>query len=299
MDRLAGLEVFVQVATTGSFSEAARRLGSSKSAVSKQIAGLEQRLGARLFNRTTRRLSLTAAGALLQERASLILGEFDELEQALTSAQLKPSGVLRVNVPVSFGILHIAPAIPGFLAQHPDIEIDLTLNDRFVDLVNEGYDLAVRVGELKDSTLMARPLAAVRLIVCAAPAYLARHGTPRAPADLSAHDCLCYSYQPYQQEWRFTAPDGAVHRVPVRGSLRANNGDVLLTAARQGCGIVLTPDFMAAPALASGELVPLLEDYRSRELAVHAVYPFTRHVPARVRAFIDHLVAHFAQPSWL
>lgn len=298
MDRLTALEVFLQIAATGSFTEAARRLNTSKSSVSKQIAELEQRLGVRLLNRTTRRLSLTEAGLLLQERAGQIVGEFEELEHALSSAQLKPSGLLRVNAPVSFGILHVAPTIPPFLEQHPEMEIDLTLNDRFVDLVNEGFDLAIRIGELSDSSLMARSLAAVRLIACASPGYLAKHGTPATPRDLARHNCLFYSYQPYQQEWRFTDAAGLVHRVQVRGNLRANNGDALLTAAKQGLGVVLSPDFMAAPALASGELVALLPDCLSRRLSVQAVYPFTRHVPAKVRAFIDHLVATFERPSW-
>jgi DNA-binding transcriptional LysR family regulator len=298
MDRLDALEIFLQVASTGSLSETARRLGMAKSSVSKQVAALERRFGARLFNRTTRRLSLTEAGALLEARARLIVGEFGELEQTLSSTQLKPTGTLRVNAPVSFGILHIAPAIAPFLREYPGIEIDLSLNDRFVDLVNEGYDLAVRVGQLKDSSLMARSIASVQLIPCASPAYLARHGAPAVPEDLARHNCLCYSYQPYQQEWRFTDRAGQLHRVHVQGNLRVNNGEALLTAARQGLGIVLSPDFIAAPALAAGALVSLLPDYDAQQLTVHAAYPFTRHVPAKVRCFIDYLVRYFEQTPW-
>lgn len=298
MDRLTGIEVFLQVAGAGSFSAAARQLGLSRSAVSKHVQALEQHLGARLLNRTTRRLSLTDVGASFYERAREILAELEEAEQAVTSLQAQPRGLLKVNAPLSFGILHLAPLVPEFLARYPDIEIDLSYNDRFVDLVNEGFDVAVRIGQLRDSSLLARRIAPVRILPCASPTYLAAHGTPRTPAELAGHNCLVYSYQPYAHEWRFTDAAGALHKVHVGGNLRANNGETLLSAAVQGLGIVLSPDFIAARALRAGEVVALLPEYTAPAVAVHAVYPYTRTPPAKLRAFVDFLVERLSEPEW-
>ncbi len=298
MDRLTSIQVFIQVAANGSFAAAARQLGLSRSVVSKHVQALERHLGARLLNRTTRRLSLTSAGAAYYERARDIMAELEEAEAAVTSLQAQPRGRLRINAPVSFGIQHLAPRLPAFIARYPELEIEISYNDRFVDLVNEGFDVAVRIGQLKDSSLVARRIAPVQVILCASPSYLERHGWPQQPAELSSHNCLCYSYQRYSQEWRFIDPEGGMHKVTVSGNLRANNGETLLTAAEQGLGIVQTPDFIAANALRAGKLVQLMPDYRAEPLAVHAVYPYTRHPSAKVRTFVDFLVEEFREPDW-
>src|SRR5581483_1107867 len=193
MDRLGALQAFVQVAETGSFSEAARRLRSSKSAISRQVSGLETELGARLLHRTTRSLTLTEAGRGYFERAARILADLDDADRSVSTLQAAPRGKLRVNAPMSFGFLHLAPALPDFLARYAEVEVDVIMNDRFVDLVDEGFDVAVRIGHLEDSSLVARKLAPVRRVVCASPAYLAARGTPTSPEELKAHDCLCYS----------------------------------------------------------------------------------------------------------
>lgn len=289
MDRLHSMEVFRRVAEEGGFSAAGRSLGLSKSVVSKQVQALEQHLGVRLLNRTTRRLSLTEAGQRYFERCVAILDELHDAERAVTELTANPRGKLRINVPVSFGLLHLAPLLPEFLGRYPDLEVDVTLNDRFVDLVDEGFDAAVRIARLEDSSLIARRLAPCTGWVCAAPGYLARHGTPRDPEELARHNCLIYAYARQTGEWRFTDGTGRERRVPVHGNLRANNGEVLLEAACQGQGVVLMPDFIAYRAVLDGRLQRILTDYAAMDINVYAVYPYTRHVSAKVRVFVDFL----------
>jgi len=299
MDRLSGMEVFRQVAEDGGFSAAGRSLGLSKSVVSKQVQALEQHLGVRLLNRTTRRLSLTEAGHRYLGRCVAILDELEDAERAVTELTANPRGVLRINVPVSFGLLHLSPLMPEFLRRHPDLEVEVTLNDRFVDLVDEGYDAAVRVTRLEDSTLIARRLAPCSSWLCAAPDYLARRGTPDRPEALARHNCLVYAYGRQTKEWRLTGPDGREHRVAIHGNLRANNGELLLEAAEQGEGIVLMPDFIAHRAVRDGRLQRILTGYRTPQINVYAVYPYTRHVSAKVRVFVDYLVERMGErPSW-
>lgn len=289
MDRLHSMEVFRRVAEEGGFSAAGRSLGLSKSVVSKQVQALEQHLGVRLLNRTTRRLSLTEAGQRYLERCVAILDELEDAERAVTELSANPRGILRVNVPVAFGLLHLAPLLPEFLRRYPELEMEVTLNDRFVDLVEEGFDAAVRITRLEDSTLIARRLAPCRGWICAAPAYLERRGRPQRPEELSRHNCLIYAYARQTKEWRLADAQGHEYRVPVHGKLRANNGELLLEAACQGEGIVLMPDFIAYQAVRDGRLVRLLREYTAMDINVYAVYPYTRHVSAKVRVFVDYL----------
>ncbi len=299
MDRFAAMTAFARVAETRSFSEAARRLRSSKSMVSRQIMALETDLGARLFHRTTRSLTLTEAGQGYYERVSRILADVDEANLSVSRLQAAPRGRLRVNAPMSFGVRHLAPALPDFLARHPEVEIDMTMNDRFVDLIDEGYDMAVRIGRLTDSALVARKLAPLRRVVCASPAYLAARGVPRTPADLTAHDCLSYSNMAISDEWSFVGADGKPVPVEVKGRLRVNNGDALRIAALRGLGLVTQPTFLVGADLQAGTLVGVLSDHVAQDGAVHAVYPHSRHLSPKVRAFVDFLAERFGpRPYW-
>jgi DNA-binding transcriptional LysR family regulator len=299
MDRLAAMEAFVRVAECGSFSQAARRLHASKSVVSRQVGALEAELGARLIHRTTRALTLTEAGRSYFERASRILADIEEANASVGQLQAAPRGRLRVNAPMSFGFLHLAPAAPAFLARYPDVELEMIMNDRFVDLVEEGFDVAVRIGKLDDSSLVARRLAPARRAVCGAPAYLAAHGTPASPDDLRAHQCLCYSNLSPSQDWRFVSPDGRPWSVEVKGRLHANNGDALRAAALQGFGLVNLPTFIVGRDLQAGDLVAVLDPFIPQDSAVHAVYPHARHLSPKVRAFVDFLAERCGpQPYW-
>ncbi|MBF0307326.1 MAG: LysR family transcriptional regulator [Alphaproteobacteria bacterium] len=298
MDRLTSMEVFARVVEAHGFSAAARELGVSKSAVSKIVAQTEERLGARLLNRTTRRLSPTAAGTAFYERCLRVMAEAEEAELAVTSLQAEPRGVLKLNAPMSFGILHLAPALPDFMVRFPDVTVDLTLNDRMVDLVDEGFDLAVRIARLTDSSLVARRLAPSRRVWCASPEYFARHGTPARPADLAGHDCLIYTYTTSGDEWRWRGPAGE-GSVRLKGSLRANNGQVLHAALLAGRGIAPMPTFMVGPDLRAGRLQAVLTEYEEEGASVYAVWPSARLVSTKVRVFVDFLATRFGpRPYW-
>ncbi len=299
MDRLTALEVFVKVVESQSFAAAARQLGLSPAMASKHIQALEERLGARLLNRTTRRLSLTEVGRGYYERSRQVLADLEDADRAAGDLQRAPRGRLKVNAPFSFGIRHVGPAVAAYLATYPEVSIDLDLNDRYVDILAEGVDLALRVGRLSDSSLIARRLAPIRLVAFASPAYLARHGTPRTPQELAAHNCLLYTYAATADEWRFIGPDGADAVVRVSGRLAANNGDVLLAAAVDGLGIALGPTFIAGEHVQAGKLVTLLPGYAPPEVALYAVYPPGRHLSAKLRSFVDFLAARFGEePEW-
>lgn len=299
MDRLGNMEAFVRVAEAKSFSEAARRLRSSKSLVSRQVAALETELGVRLFHRTTRSLSLTEEGRGYHAQVTRILSEIEEANMSVSQSQAAPRGRLRVSAPMSFGILHLAPAIRDFLTRYPEVELDLSLNDRYVDVVDEGFDLAIRIGRLADSSLVARRLARHRMILCASPDYLKQHGAPNDPADLKQHQCLCYSTNSLVPEWHFVTKDGKRWPVPIDGRLHANNGDVLRSAALQGLGIAYLPSFIVGPDLQAATLVSLLSEFVPTDTAIHAVYPHTRHLSPKVRAFIDFLGERFGpRPHW-
>lgn len=290
MDVLSAMRAFVAVVDTRSFAAAAERLELSRARLTKMIQDLEEHLGTRLLNRTTRRLNLTEAGAAYHERCAAILADVAEAEEVASHLTALPRGTLKLTVPVSFGILKIAPLLGGFLERHPEVSVDMTLNDRKVDLIDEGFDLAIRVGALTESGLIARRLATDQIVICAAPAYLERHGTPRVPQDLARHACLSYAYATTGDEWRFTGPAGEVS-VRIRGPLRANNGDTLRLAALSGAGIIRQPTFLVQRDLDAGRLVRLLGDYQSSELGIYAVYPTRRFLSAKVSAFIDYLSA--------
>jgi DNA-binding transcriptional LysR family regulator len=293
MDRLAALEMFVAVAETQSFSQAAQKLRLSKSVVSRQIAQLESHLGVRLLQRTTRALALTEAGQTYLEHAKQIIADVSAADMSVSTLQASPRGLLRVSAPVSFGFLHLAPALPEFLNRYHDIEMDLALNDRFVDVIDEGFDIAVRIGKLTDSRLVSRRLAPSPMVLCASPAYLARMGRPSHPHDLRTHECLCYTNIPSAHEWRFLDENGKSIHVTVRGRLHINNGDALRAAALGGLGIVIVPQLMVEADLKSGALESLLAPFMIQETAIHIVYPHARLMSPKVRAFIDFLVQRF------
>jgi DNA-binding transcriptional LysR family regulator len=300
MDRMASMAAFTKVVGAGSFSAAAREMQVSQALVTKQIQELESWLvGARLLNRTTRRLSLTEVGTAFYERAARILEAVEEAKDAAGALQTVPRGRLRINAPVSFGLLHLAPAITDFLQRFPDVSVEMLVNDRVVDLLEGEFDVGVRIGRLRDSSLIARKIAPIRLVVCAAPDYLARRGAPKTPDDLTKHDCLEYTYFESRGEWRLLDPNGKEIVVPVSGRYLANNADVLRITAIAGGGVILCPTFIVGEDLRSGRLVRLLPDYPPPEQALHALYPPGRHLSAKVRSFVDFLVARFGgEPAW-
>lgn len=297
MDRFQEMRTFVAVVDAGSFVRAADALSLSKTAVSRLVADLESRLGTRLLHRTTRRLSLTQEGELFVERCRRLLDSLDEAEAELTAHTGQAVGLLRVNVPVSFGLLHLAPLWPGFMARHPKVILDITLSDRVVDLVDEGVDVAVRIARLQASTLVSRRLASTRLVLCASPGYLQRHGRLAHPSEIAQHSVIAYTLLSMGEQWEFHGPDGPV-AVRVTPRMRTNSGDTCCAAALQDQGLVLQPSFLVAPHLASGALVEVLPQYRSIELGVYAVYPTRKHLTPKVRALIDFLVDAFRMRAW-
>jgi DNA-binding transcriptional LysR family regulator len=300
LDRITSMQVFVRVAAMGSLSAAARALSMSQTMATKHVGAIEERLGVKLLHRTTRRLTLTEAGRRYLESAERILAEVEEAEAATSADRLEVRGVLRVNAPVSFGFREVAPLLAEFTRLHPSITVDLGLNDRFVDLVEEGWDVAVRIGRLRDSTMVARRLAPCRLAVCGSPSYFAERGMPKTVADLTSHNCLGYTLSKSlgPDEWSFEV-DGRV-KVPIKGNLRVNNGDALVTAAVGGQGLIYEPTFVVGDELRAGRLIALTLDHPPLELpGVFAIYPANRHPPAKVRAFVDLLAQRFgANPPW-
>ncbi|HEY6024777.1 MAG TPA: LysR family transcriptional regulator [Pseudolabrys sp.] len=300
LDRLTGLEVFAKVASAGSFSAAGRALGMSQTMVTKHITALEARLGVKLLHRSTRRLSLTDAGRSYLEASERILTDMSAADAAVAAERVVPRGVLRLNAPVSFGERQIAPLLAEFAKAHPLVNVELGLNDRLVDLAEEGWDLAIRIGTLSESSLIARRIAPSRTAVCAAPAYLKARGTPRTVAELAQHNCLGYTLSRIAgvDRWTFGAKDDVV--VTVSGNLRANNGDALRAAAIAGQGIIYQPTFVVADALRSGALVSLTLDHPTVEFGgIYAVYLPDRNPAAKVRAFIDFIARRFTpEPPW-
>jgi len=300
LDRFTGMQVLSRVAALGSFSSAARALGMSQTMVTRHIDAIEDRLGVRLFHRTTRRLTLTEAGQAYLQAAERILAEIDEAESAASASVSEPRGTLRVNLPLAFGLRQAVPAIADFAALYPALTVDIGLTDRFIDLVEEGWDLAIRIGQLRDSSLVARKLAPIRTVICAAPAYLASAGTPRSLGELAGHNCLGYTLPTpaTADRWRF-GRSGEIE-VAVTGTFRANNGDALREAALAGIGIVYQPTFLFTDDLRAGRLVPLVLDRPLFQFAnAYAVYAPTRHVPAKVRHFVDFLAERWSgEPPW-
>jgi DNA-binding transcriptional LysR family regulator len=297
MDRFQEMRAFVAVVDAGSFVRAADALDLSKTAVSRLVGDLETRLGTRLLHRTTRKLSLTQEGEVFHERCRQLLDGVAEAEAELSAHTGEAIGQLRLNVPVTFGLLHLAPLWPAFMTLHPKVVLDVTLSDRLVDLVDEGYDLAVRIARLQVSSLVSRQLTSTRLILCASPEYLRRHGTPAHPSDLAQHAVIAYSLLAMGDQWEFEGPAGPIS-VKVAPRMRTNSGDTCCAAALQHQGIVLQPSFLVATHLASGALVEVLPQYRSIELGVYAVFPTRKHLTPKVRALIDFLVEAFRMRAW-
>ncbi len=294
MDSLEGLPVFVRTVREGSFSAAARALDLTPSAVSKQIGRLEDRLSVRLFNRTTRRLSLTEEGAAFYERAGRILADLEDAAAAVSSLRAAPRGRLRVTLPTGFGILHLLPALPDFLARYPDLEVDVDVNDRFVNLVEEGFDVGLRIGDLEDSSLIGRRLATNRRVIAAAPPYLHAKGAPQRIGELVDHNCLVYTYRAQRHDWHVVDDSDKETVVTVKGNLETNNPMILRESALAGVGLVLLPLWLIGPDLKAGRLVQVLPQYHGPDSAIRVVYPSGRHLSARVRCFVDFLVERFA-----
>lgn len=299
MRRFADLEAFIAVVEAGSFTAAAERLDIAKSAVSRRVNALEERLGVQLLRRTTRRLNLTETGKSFYEHSARIVADLEEAEAAVLQQHGELRGNLKVALPLSFGARHMDKPIAEFSRLHPRVSFDLDLNDRRIDLIAEGVDLAVRIGRLADSTLIARRLFEARTVVAASPAYLEQHGVPRTPDDLAEHRCMVYANLPDPAKWVCTDKDGVRHAVDVAVTMTASSGDFLCAAAREGLGIVLQPTFIAGESISRGELQAVLTDYQWPVTPAYAIYPPTRHLSYRVREFIDFLADYFSGvPYW-
>ncbi|TAM54124.1 MAG: LysR family transcriptional regulator [Paraburkholderia sp.] len=299
MDRLRAFEVFVTVVSRGSFTRAAAVLDTSPANVTRYVNELEAHLGARLLNRTSRSLSLTEGGETFYARCKSILDEVAETEGLVSSASVKPRGRLRVNAPVSFGIRYLAPLWPEFMQRYPEVELDVALIDRVVDIVDEGFDLAVRISRAGSTNQAARKLATSRNVLCASPAYLARSGHPATPAGLIEHRCIGYSYAATGDEWQLIDSDGKAHTVKVDCHMHTNNGDTARAAALAGHGVIRQPTFLVGNDLRAGTLVQVLPEYRLPDIDVLALYPSRRHLSAKIRAMIDFLAEAFGEvPPW-
>lgn len=297
MDRFQEMSSFVAVVDAGSFIGAANATDLSKAAISRHLNDLEHRLGVRLLHRTTRRLSLTAEGQAFYARCRELLASVQEAESEITSQSGAPSGLLRVNAPLTFGVLHLAPLWGQFADMYPKVSLDVALGDRVVDLVDEGYDLAIRITAMTNPMLVSRKLASTRVVLCASPMYLEKNGTPTHPSELASHRAVSYTYFSGRDEWEFAGPDGPVS-VHVNSCIRANNGDTCRLAALEHQGIILQPTFIIGEDLERGTLVELMPQYRSIELGIHAVYPTRKFLPLKVRRLIDFLADAFRDPPW-
>lgn len=298
MDRWSAMQSFARVVESGSFVAAAERLGTSTSSLSRQISELEQHLGARLLNRTTRRLSLTESGQAFYERTVALLGDLAEAEALVGQAAVAPRGTLRLTCSHNMAQKRVAPAIAAFVERYPDVKFEMIVSDRLIDLVDEGFDLAIRVGQVGSDRLVARRLGSMQLIACAAPQYLRARPAPSTPADLLTHNVLTYAYASTPRSFRFTDSSGKPHEVRVAtGSLHANSGDALMAAAIAGLGIICEPDFLVADALADGRLVRVLPEFEAATGEIWAVYPSRRHLSLKVRLFVDHIADSFASAA--
>ena len=298
MDKLDAMNAFTKVVATRSFAEAGRRLGLTRSAVSKAVMELERDLGARLLDRTTRRVSPTEAGLAYYERCVAILAQVEETEIQISRLHDEPKGVLKINAPMSFGMLYLAQAVADFMARHGDLNVEMTLDDRFIDPLAEGVDVTIRIGTLTDSSLIARRLAPAKRVLAAAPDYITRMGPPQDPTDLVHHRCLNYGHGTFLQRWQLTEA-GKPISVPITASLSSNNGDVLRAAALKGNGIVCLPTFMLGQDIRAGRLTVLLPANQPTDLGIYALYAPNRYLAAKTRVFIDFLVDRFGpEPEW-
>lgn len=298
MDKLDAMNAFAKVVAAGSYAEAARRLGLTRSAVSKAVMELEQLLGARLLDRTTRRVTPTEAGSAYYERCMSILADVEETELQISRLHDEPRGILKINAPMSFGILYLGDAVAEFMRSYPELRIELTLNDRFIDPLEEGVDVTVRIGALADSSLIARRLAPARLALVASPGYLQRHGMPAGPAELARHQCLAYGHMAAVHRWQLRHGAETL-TVPFSAALCSNNGEVLRASAIAGNGIAILPTFLIGPDIAAGRLQPILTDYPPMDLGIFALYAPNRYLAAKTRLFIDFLAKRFGDdPAW-
>jgi DNA-binding transcriptional LysR family regulator len=291
------MRVFAAVVDAGSFVGASDALAMSKPAVSRYVADLETRLGVRLLHRTTRKLSLTEGGEVFYARCAELLGEIEEAEAEITSRAGEATGGLKVSAPVSFGLLHLAPLWAEFMARHPKVVLDVTLSDRMVDLVEEGFDVAVRIARLPSSSLISRKLSSTRMVLCASPGYIKAHGAPARPSDLAHHDIVAYSLLSMGEAWEFEGPDGRVS-VKVKPRMRTNSGDTCRAVALRDQGLVIQPSFLVGDDLRSGALVEVMPGFRSMEMGIYAMYPTRKHVLPKVRLLIDHLAEAFRVQRW-
>lgn len=297
MDKFQEMQSFVAVVDAGSFVRAADVLDTSKAAVSRHVADLEQRLGVRLLNRTTRKLSLTDDGQTFYHQCIDIIGALDDAESELSSRSVEASGLVRISAPVTLGILHLASLWGVFLNRHPKVTLDVSLSDRAVDLVEDGFDLAIRVSRTPQPNLIARKLAMTRMVLCASPKYLKKHGTPKRPQDLAEHDVISFSYWYTRDEWEFNGPDGPIS-VKTHPRLHANSGDTCRAAALEHQGIILQPDFLIRDDLRAGTLKEIMPTYSTGELGIYAMYASRRQLPLKLRHLIDFLVDAFRKPVW-
>jgi DNA-binding transcriptional LysR family regulator len=297
MDKFQEMRVFAAVVDAGSFVGASDALDMSKPAVSRHVADLETRLGVRLLHRTTRKLSLTEEGEVFYARCTELLGNIEEAEAEITSRSGQATGQLKVSAPVSFGLLHLAPLWAEFMARHSKVVLDVTLSDRMVDLVEEGFDAAVRIARLPSSSLISRKLSSTRMILCASPTYLKLRGTPTQPSELAGHTVVAYSLLSMGEVWQFAGPQGHVE-VKVEPRMRTNSGDTCRAVAQRHQGLIIQPSFLVSDDLRSGALVELMPDHRSIEMGIYAMYPSRKHVLPKVRLLIDYLVESFKVKPW-
>ena len=298
IDHVSEMAAFVRVVDSRGFSAAAAGLGLSPSAVSKLVTRLEARLGVRLLQRTTRALHLTAEGEVFYAAARRIVGEIETLEQQMAGQSGTPQGLLRVTTSLAFATHQLAPVLSEFLARHPLVQLDLMPTDRVVDIVDEGIDVAIRIGRLADTSFMARKIGEDKRLICAAPSYLARHGTPLHPQDLARHVCIVSRERPYLNRWQFKV-DGQMTEIDVAGRVAVGDGELQMQLALQGIGIVRLTRLTLAQAVREGALVPLLGDFSADEpVTIHAVYPHRRHLAAKVPAFVNFLIEKFTPPPW-
>jgi molybdate transport repressor ModE-like protein len=294
MDKLTSMKVFSAIVQAGSFSAAAREMNISRAMATKHVQHLEDMLGTRLLNRTNRRLKLTEAGQAYRERCARILTDIEESERAVTELNARPGGTLKLTAPTSFGTFHLVPAINDYASLHPEVKVQLALSDQQVDPVEDGLDLVVRVGRLKDSNLIAR-----RVVVCGAPSYFKKNPVPEKPEELAEHNCLLYTEREPKNEWLFKRPGGEDYTVQVAGDFEASNADAARIAALGGRGLIQLPTYVVGPDIEQGRLHMVLKDYESDEIPIHLIYPHRRHLSATVRTFVEFLQLRFAdRPNW-
>ena len=299
MDKLTSMLVFTKVAKAGSFAAAAKELGLSRAMATKHVMQLENGLGIRLLNRTTRHLNLTEVGAVYLERCRQILDDMEEMELAVTRLQTEPRGLLKVSATPFFGSYHLIPAISAYMEVYPDVHVDLTLQTSYVDLIEEGFDLAIQLDDLQDSSLIARSLGTSQRVVCGSPAYFKKFGTPKSPEELRNHNCLVNLSLAPRDQWQFNSPGGETMTIKVQGTLQANVADALRIAALSGLGLVILPTYMVGQDIRKSRLQAILTEYVPAPLEIHAVYPHRKHLSAKVRTFVDFLHDRFhPKPYW-